>query len=195
VSLVGFRFINTKLKGFRVPWHSNFEEVNLRFYVRYHDGTKWKRGVTFIKEIVPRGALTLVANTIYREKYITLPMRHSWDLQNDEHTISYHWKFRNQWNDFSVSAQNAPMLIATGSKDEFITEHYWGYTKITDKRTSEYRVNHPRWKIYPVKDQLINVDFAGIYGPAFAILKDQRPDSTMLAEGSEIAVLPKKQMR
>ena len=76
VSLVGFRFVNTKLKGISIPFHRHFEEVNLRFYVRFKDPTGWKRGVAFIKEIVPKPALTFIANTIYREKYITLPMKH-----------------------------------------------------------------------------------------------------------------------
>src|SRR4051812_45506678 len=69
VSLVGFRFVNTRLRGFRVPFHINFEEVNLRFYVRYKDGDQWKRGVVFMKEIVPKPALTFVANAFYKENY------------------------------------------------------------------------------------------------------------------------------
>lgn len=78
LSLVGFMFLNTKVLGFKVPFHVNFEEVNLRFYVRYREGAEWKRGVVFIKEIVSRPALTFVANTIYKEKYETMPMGHSW---------------------------------------------------------------------------------------------------------------------
>src|ERR1700741_1211564 len=83
ISLVGFRFINTKLRGFTIPFHRHFEEVNLRFYVRYKDSVGWKRGVTFIKEIVPKRALSFVANTLYKEKYITLPTKHSWISEND----------------------------------------------------------------------------------------------------------------
>src|SRR5262249_31152496 len=78
VSLVGFMFLNTSIKGFKIPFHINFEEVNLRFYVRYQDGTEWKRGVVFIKEIVPKPALTFVANTAYGEHYETMRMDHSW---------------------------------------------------------------------------------------------------------------------
>lgn len=37
VSLVGFMFINTRLLGLRIPFHKNFEEVNLRFCVKRFD--------------------------------------------------------------------------------------------------------------------------------------------------------------
>src|SRR4051812_37339218 len=79
VSLVGFMFLNTRIKGVKVPFHINFEEVNLRFYVRYKEAEIWKRGVVFIQEIVPLPALTFVANTIYQEHYQTRPMKHRWD--------------------------------------------------------------------------------------------------------------------
>ncbi len=64
VSLVGFMFQNTKVMGIKIPFHVDFEEVNLRFYVRYKDAGEWKRGVVFIKEIVPKPMLKIVANTI-----------------------------------------------------------------------------------------------------------------------------------
>ena len=98
VSLVGFRFINTKLKGISLPFHRDFEEINLRFYVRYKDGNTWKRAVTFIKEIVPKAALTFVANSFYSEKYITLPTRHHWDLHNDSIKVIYEWKHQGEWS-------------------------------------------------------------------------------------------------
>src|SRR6185503_10721641 len=75
VSLVGFMFVDTAVMGVKIPFHVNFEEVNLRFYVRYRDQGEWKRGVVFIKEIVPRAALAFVANTLYNENYETMPMR------------------------------------------------------------------------------------------------------------------------
>jgi len=188
VSLVGFRFINTKLRGFPIPFHRHFEEVNLRFYVRYKDESGWKRGVTFIKEIVPKRALTYVANTIYKEKYITLPTKHSWIVEKDQLKVSYHWKLQNEWNDFSVTAINSRNIIKDGSEEEFITEHYWGYTQLKDRCTSEYGVEHPKWEVYPVVDSTINVSFGKLYGEQFNFLDAQAADSVMLAEGSEICV-------
>ncbi len=34
VSIVGFLFLKTRVRGLAIPFHQNFEEINLRFYVR-----------------------------------------------------------------------------------------------------------------------------------------------------------------
>ena len=195
VSLVGFRFINTKLKGIPIPFHRNFEEVNLRFYVRYKDNCGWKRGVTFIKEIVPKPALTFIANTIYKEKYVTMPMKHQWQIKDDLLNISYSWKQDQRWNSFSLSADPTPKLILENSEEEFITEHYWGYTPVNDQVCSEYGVEHPRWTSYNVREFKIDVDFGKVYSPEFNFLGSQTPDSVMLAEGSEIVVRSMRKIR
>src|SRR5690606_13653974 len=152
VSLVGFRFVDTKLKGFPIPVHRHFEEVNLRFYVRFKDQNGWKRGVTFVKEIVPKHALTFIANTIYKEKYITLPMKHQWLISEKMLSIQYSWKYNKYWNSFSVQADPEPLALIANSKEEFITEHYWGYTPLTNQSCSEYQVEHPKWKMYNVNN-------------------------------------------
>lgn len=188
VSLVGFMFLKTRLLGFKVPFHGSFEEVNLRFYVKYNDNGIWKRGAVFIKEIVPKQAITLVANTIYKEKYQTLPMKHSWLENENQLEISYAWKTK-KWNTFSVISSTQSQEIPVGSDEEFITEHYWGYTKIGENKTSEYGVEHPRWEVYPLKEYHIDVDFEANYGKVFSFLNDRKPDSVMLAEGSAIRVM------
>ena len=187
VSLVGFMFLNTRLKGIRIPFHSNFEEVNLRFYVRYHENGVWKRGVVFIKEIVPKPALTFVANAIYNENYETMKMSHSWLREQELLTVEYKWK-KGAWNSFKVHASNQEVSIVNGSEEEFITEHFWGYTSLSPGNTSEYEVTHPTWNIYPVKEYSIDVDFGDVYGKQFGFLSTQTPDSVFLAEGSEISV-------
>lgn len=187
VSLVGFMFVNTRLKGFKIPFHVNFEEVNLRFYVRYNDHGDWKRGVVFIKEIVSKPALTFVANTLYHENYETMPMKHFWMILNDSFSVDYRWK-KGRWNSFKVVADKKLIPIVSGSEEEFITEHYWGYTKVTAQKTSEYGVEHPTWDVYKIKDYLIDVDFAAIYGEEFGFLQNEKPKSVFLAEGSEIKV-------
>ena len=102
-------------------------------------------------------------------------------------TAEYKWK-KKRWHSLMVNADKNPRPIVTGSEEEFITEHYWGYTKITDLKTSEYRVEHPRWEVYPTKEYLVDVDFGDIYGQDFSFLKDEIPKSVFLAEGSEIEV-------
>lgn len=188
VSLIGFMFVNTRVMRFKVPFHINFEEVNLRFYVKYKHSEGYKRGVVFIKEIVPRPALSFVANLLYNENYETLPTRHAWIEGDDTLTVTYSWK-KGEWNSIKVITGKTPVAIATGSEEEFITEHFWGYTLVNATRTHEYEVAHPRWDIYPVKEYEVNVDFQRVYGPAFGFLQHEKPVSVYLAEGSKILVM------
>lgn len=194
VSLVGFLFKNTRLLGIPIPFHVNFEEVNLRFYVRYRDGDTWKRGVVFVKEIVPRPALTFVANTLYREHYATMPMRHRWTETGQSRQVEYAWKCQGLWQSLALTAEKIAQPILDGSEAEFITEHYWGYTRINPHTTFEYEVTHPRWDIYPVTDSVIQVDFEKVYGKSFAPLNDMEPLSVMLAKGSAITVENKRKI-
>jgi len=187
LSLVGFMFQNTKLLGLKIPFHTNFEEVNLRFYVRYNDYGEWKRGVVFIKEIVPKPALTFVANTVYKENYETMPMKHVWETAASNLKVEYQWK-KKRWNGFKIIAETNSTSIAPDSEEEFITEHYWGYAKVGDEKTSEYGVEHPRWEVYKTIDYSIDVDFGYVYGNEFDFLSHEKPKSVFLAEGSEIKV-------
>jgi len=190
ISLVGFMFMNTRIKGFRVPFHVNFEEVNLRFYVRYKENEIWKRGVVFIKEIVPKVGITLVANMLYNEHYETMPMAHSWMHKDDKLIVEYQWE-KARWNKIKVIAERKISPIYSETQEEFITEHFWGYTRINEKNTSEYGVEHPRWEIYNVIDFTIDVDFKSTYGDNFEFLAKAKPSSVFLAEGSDIKVLKK----
>jgi len=192
VSLIGFLFKNTKLLGFSIPFHANFEEVNLRFYVTYKEGNTVKRGVVFIKEIVPKFALSAVANTIYNENYETMPMTHSWMETDIERSVEYRWRCKNQWQSFCVTANKGLSEISVGSEAEFITEHYWGYARYSATKTNEYEVRHPKWAQYKVKSFNIAVDFGLTYGERFEFLNKQEPVSVMLAEGSDISVEGKK---
>jgi uncharacterized protein YqjF (DUF2071 family) len=188
VSLIGFMFVDTRMLKMRIPFHVNFEEINLRFYVKYKDTEGSKRGVVFIKEIVPRPALTLVANLLYNENYETLKTKHSWVEADDALTVEYGWKKKGEWHTIKTISDKTPVDIKPDSEEEFITEHFWGYAKISDTVTSEYEVAHPRWQIYPIRDYEVKVDFEKTYGSNFAFLQDQKPVSVYLAEGSEIVV-------
>ncbi|TNE53846.1 MAG: DUF2071 domain-containing protein [Bacteroidetes bacterium] len=195
VSLVGFMFKNTKLLGIKIPFHTDFEEVNLRFYVKRFEHGEWKRGVVFIKEIVPKRALTFVANTVYNENYETLPMSHHWIENNDSRIVAYNWTKSGIENSFEVTASKESFEIISGSETEFITEHYWGYAKVNDEKSNEYEVTHPKWEAYKVSDYKINVDFGIVYGRKFNFLNSVKPNSIMLAEGSEITVENKKTIK
>lgn len=196
VSLVGFLFENTRVKGIAMPGHRNFEEVNLRFYVRYKEDGNWKRGVVFIKELVPKPLITFVANTLYKENYATLPMAHNFQqLPEANFEVSYKWKLNNHWNHISAVADKAAVAIPAGSESEFILEHYWGYTQLGPGITGEYEVQHPRWKVFPVKDYNYHCDTLNLYGEQFVPVLEQAPRSVMLAAGSEIAVMPGRKIK
>ncbi|MBL4705214.1 MAG: DUF2071 domain-containing protein [Flavobacteriales bacterium] len=193
VSLVGFMFVNTRVLGMKIPFHINFEEVNLRFYVkRKGENGDWKRGVVFIKEIVPKSAITFIANTLYKEHYQTLPMKHSWFEDEKSLNVIYEWHLNDKWNKIAVNTHIKPISIVEGSKEEFITEHYWGYAKHGDDQSNEYEVTHPQWETYQIKHFAIDVDYQAVYGDDFGFLSDSDPDSVMLAEGSEISVENKR---
>jgi len=192
VSLVGFMFANTRVLGFKIPFHVNFEEVNLRFYVRYNDNGIWKRGTVFIKEIVPKPAISFIANAVYHEKYGTKRMKHSTNETENEISLSYQWKHKHKWNRIEASAEKPAQAMSSGSEEEFIAEHYWGYSKYNEATTFEYNVLHPAWKTFPIKHYLIDCDFKSLYGDSFANLNHIKPNSVFVAEGSDIAVLKKR---
>ena len=189
VSLVGFLFENTRLLGMKLPFHHTFEEVNLRFYVRYEDTDGWKRGVVFMKEIVPKHMITLVANTVYGEKYATHPMRHEWTRNDRGLLVNYEWKVGREWNRIRVLAESEPSDLRQGSEEEFITEHYWGYTHVNESCTGVYEVRHPRWKVHRVLEHEIICSTAALYGEAFVSALKEPPRSVFLAEGSPIQVM------
>lgn len=192
VSLVGFMFKNTRVFGIKIPFHSDFEEVNLRLYVKRFENNNWKRGVVFIKEIVPKRAVSYVANTVYNENYETMKMFHKWHEAQDSRVVEYAWEKSGVTNFFKVEASIEAYEIEPNSETEFIAEHYWGYAKINDEKSNEYQVDHPKWKIYKVYNYEVNVDFGSIYNEAFHFLNESIPHSVILAEGSSISVAGKK---
>jgi uncharacterized protein YqjF (DUF2071 family) len=189
VSMVGFMFNNTSVLGVKWPFHINFEEVNLRFYVRYFDGKISKRGAVFISEIVPKYIIATVANLLYKEHYSRLPMRHSVTSAPDNHTnFLYEWKLNGKWNKLGATVNNNLEPIQPGSAEEFIFEHYWGYNSWNDTLTMEYQVEHISWQIGFVKDYVFEADVATLYGEAFVPYLTAKPASVFFAKGSEIAV-------
>ena len=189
ISLVAFLFQNVKLRSIAFPFHTNFEEVNLRFYVRYKENNVWKRGVVFMKEIVPRRMISFIANTLYGENYSTHKMKHEWKETKNEFLINYEWKTGREWNHISCIAEKEAETISANTAEEFITEHYWGYTFISKSCTGIYEVIHPKWRIYKVKSYDIVCNAKKLYGEEFEQTLHQTPQSVFLADGSEIKVM------
>ena len=193
VSMVGFLFLDTKVLGLPVPFHRDFEEVNLRFYVRRNADDGWRRGVSFIKEIVPKFAIAAVAQIVYNENYVSTPMRR--DIETEENgelkkngRVEYGWKWDDRWNSLSVRTAGDPQPMITGSEEEFIAEHYWGYSLQRDGGTVEYKVEHPKWRVWQVSEHSFDCDVEQLYGKEFVPFLSASPTSAFLAEGSLIAV-------
>lgn len=189
VTMVGFMFLNTKVLGIKWPWHVNFEEVNLRFYVKHFNGKEWKRGAVFISEIVPKHIIPIVANNLYNEHYQAMPMRHSFTALPDQQTeFLYEWKFKNKWNKLGALVNDERLPMQPGSAEAFIFEHYWGYNKLNERKTLEYQVEHPSWKIRKVRSSFFEADIEALYGAAFKPYLETEPFSAFFADGSEVAV-------
>jgi uncharacterized protein YqjF (DUF2071 family) len=187
LSVVGFQFLNTRIFGIPVPLHTNFEEVNLRFYVRRKTGDGWRRGVVFIRELVPSSAIALIARIFYREPYLAVPMRHRIDRVDGDIRVDYAWYRQGRWESLFATGKGEPQPIEIGSEEEFITEHYWGYTGRSGG-CSEYAVEHPRWRVWRGIDAGFEANVSSLYGDCFVKSLAVTPSSVFIAEGSAIVV-------
>ena len=188
VSLVGFMFKKTKLFNIPIPYFGTFEEINLRFYVIRKDENQIKRGVVFINETIPYPIVAWVANKLYKEHYTVVPTRHSITNNFELKKVKFEWKINNSWNSINVEASNKSNSMKTGTLEKFIYEHYFGYTKIDENNTEEYRLQHPSWKINSVLETEIDCDFEAMYGKAFSVLNDTKPEAVFIAEGSSVKI-------
>lgn len=196
VSLVGFRFLRTRIFGVvAVPFHSNFDEINLRFYVRRRDESgEARRGVVFIREIVPRRAIATIARLAYNENYSCHPMRHHVSVDGAGVRAKYEWGLGGKWMGLHAEADGAPGLPADGGMEQFISEHYWGYSRQPDGGTLEYQVTHPQWRVWRSASAGFEGDGAAMYGPAFGDVLARKPDSAFIADGSAVGVLAGKRI-
>ncbi len=187
LSLVGFMFLETKFLGIRFPFHTNFPEVNLRFYVNRNNAHERKRGVVFIKEIVPLPVVTFIANTFYKEHYYTMPMKHSLKMEKETLSVEYSWK-KKDWHSMKINVDAKPHPILENSIHSFFTDNPWGYNRLSESRTLAYKVEHPVWEYYDTQDYAIDVDFEKVYGQKYSFLNHQQPESVFLIEGSNVSL-------
>ena len=196
VSIVAFLFLRTRVKGTPIPFHQNFEEVNLRFYVRRLSHEGWRRGVVFIKELVPRSAIAFIARRFYNENYVAVPMRHRLEGNPGElKSAAYFWRYGGQENVLKLAVTGPAKPLAIGSAEEFITEHYWGYAAQSDGGCLEYEVQHPRWNVWKAKTAGFTGNAARLYGDDVALVLRHDPDSAFLADGSHVTVFKGRRIR
>jgi uncharacterized protein YqjF (DUF2071 family) len=190
ISLVAFQFLHTKVCGVTVPLHRNFEEINLRFYVRSRGPEGWRRGVVFVREVVPRMAIAQVARWLYNENYVACATRSEVTVPSSEveGAVEYGWKHRGAWLSVGARFSGNPRLPETDSIEAFIAEHYWGYSVLRDGGTVEYHVEHPQWTLWAASESWAAGDMSGFYGPRWSHALASAPSSAFVADGSPVTV-------
>jgi uncharacterized protein len=189
VSLVGFRFLATKIRGrLAIPFHSDFEEINLRFYVRRIHQGEVRRGVVFISEIVPRLAVSTTARLCYGENYVCRTMKHWINLVGTPKSVHYSWREAGRWCALEAEFDGQPALPENGSLQQFIAEHYWGYSAQRNGSSMEYHVEHVPWKIWSCTKANFIGNPSNLYGDELSAVLRKPPDSVFLADGSRVAV-------
>lgn len=191
VSMVGFLFLKTRVLGVPVPFHRNFEEVNLRFYVRRRVGDEVRRGVVFIQEVVPRWAIAAIARWMYNEGYVNCQMDSRVQLPNAEQplgSVEYGWGQGKERKLIAAEFTGKPELPAIESQEAFIAEHYWGYVNQRSSGVVEYAVEHPQWRVWPATQVRFECDVTSWYGSQYAEALSVEPSSAFVAEGSPVTV-------
>ena len=196
-SLVAFTFSNTRILGRVIPGHRDFLETNLRFYVQRRTPQGPRRGVAFVRELVPRRAIATLARVLYGEPYRALAMDYrTWhELAQTERRTHVRYACRGRRVAMTMQAtvrtDEPPRLPAPGSDEALLIDHAYGYGRHLGKPT-EYVVEHPPWRLRPVANvdlQVDNPSIADLYGPAFVpFLAQTPPRSAFFAEGSGVKV-------
>lgn len=197
VSLVGFRFLDTRVLGVPIPFHRSFDEVNLRFYVRRQlPGGEVRRGVVFVRELVSRTAVALLARLAYHEPYRVVPMRSAVPPVPGEAPgrLTYEWRTGGAWQRVAATAAGPPAAPDPTSEAAFVTAHHWGYTRQRDGSTVEYEVTHPVWRVWRATAPVLASDGIGLYGRELARALAGPPTSALIAEGSPVIVYPPRRL-
>ena len=188
ISLVGFMFKKTKLFNIPIPKLGTFEEINLRFYVIQKQDGVTKCGVVFINETIPYKIVAWMANKLYKEHYTVVPTKHVISKDSQNQKTQFEWQLDKKWNSIYIESSLSSNKMQPDSLEKFIYEHYYGYTKTSDKRTEQYRIHHPSWEIHDVVNYKIDCDFKAMYGDSFSVLSEAKPDAVFIAKGSSVAI-------
>ncbi len=189
-SLVAFDFLDTRVLGVAWPGFRNFAEMNLRFYVRQGD----RRGVVFIREIVPQWLVAKIANVAYNEPYVAAPLHSTTTTSAETLTVEHRLRWQGRIQRVAVTGSRASVRPAADSAEHFFKEHEWGFGRSHRGRTISYQVIHPHWDIYPLLDWEVDLDWGAVYGPEWAFLHTAQPSSTVFAVGSAVKVYLKRSL-
>ena len=116
-------------------------------------------------------------------------MRHRDELDRESRaSVHYEWRHAGRWNRLGVTVEGQPRLVDEASEEAFLTEHYWGYSRRRDGSTLEYRVDHPRWRVWQVAEAALDCDVEALYGGEFRESLGCAPSAAVVADGSAVVV-------
>jgi uncharacterized protein YqjF (DUF2071 family) len=189
VSLVGFQFQNTRVLGAPIPFHQDFEEVNLRFYVRRVVDDEVRPGVVFLRELVPRPLVGGMARLLYREPYVVVQMSSTVD-RGPPPRVAYEWNLDTRKCAIAGTGEGEGTTAAPGSLEEFVTHRLWGYNGGPGKDTLEYHVQHPPWRLWRAPNTTVDYDAAFLCDVELArqLTAPTAPISALIADGSAVTV-------
>jgi uncharacterized protein YqjF (DUF2071 family) len=182
VSLVAFDFLDTRVKGWRIPLLGEFPEINLRTYARHGND----RGVVFIREFVPHRLVSLVARLRYNEPYQALRMASRTRPDKDAVTVTHRFSMYRM----RASGSTTTILPARESMEHHFKEHAWGFGTNRNGRLLRYRVEHPLWPVRRIQEFDYDIDFRALYGQRWGFLNERTPVSVIYAVGSAVEVYP-----
>jgi uncharacterized protein YqjF (DUF2071 family) len=186
VGLIGFQFLDTKVLGAPIPFHRDFEEVNLRFYVKRNVDDEVRSAVVFICECVPRQMVGGMARLLYREPYMVAPMK-SHVRADPTPDVEYGWQANDRWHTLSGRAEGRGVLPGPRTFEEFVTVRHWGYNGKRGVATLEYRVDHPRWNVWRAEGVTLDADLSTLCGTELG-RNLQTPSSAIIADGSPVTI-------
>ena len=150
------------------------------------------RGVAFVREFVPGRLVAWMARALYNEPYRRAPMSSAVTVDGDRITVKHRLTVGGRAHTLTVRAEGPPTVPPPDSRAHFFKEHAWGFGHSRRGRLLTYEVRHPVWAVWRAAKAELDWDWGAVYGPEWAALNGVEPASVVLAEGSEIAVAPKR---
>lgn len=190
VTLLGLHLGNPALYGLPLPFFRGYAQVNLRFYVRRRLAPNhWRRGVAFIRQIVPHRPVAWTAQWLFHEPVVRLDTEEISRSQGRDAVLSeYGWRCAGQRHCLRALYPAQPVLPEPGSEEEFLLERYWGYSRRKNGGCLEYRFLHPPWRFAKAVEAEVSAGVGDFFGPPFAELFNGPPDSSFAADGSQVTL-------
>ena len=185
VSLIAFDFVDTRVRGRRIPGFVDFPEINFRTYVRQGD----RRGVVAIRELVPSPLAAAIGRLRFNEPFRATPIESRTASMGDELLVEHRWRWKERHYFLRMTADQSSATATEGPARDLFGRR-WAYGRSRRGEPIVLRVEHPDWALRRVRTLDFEVDYGALYGPEWAVLNGRQPSSAYLAVGSAISIFP-----